>query len=56
MNKMRFGSALTIFILFFGLSLLESVRSGNYFAVIFWIIVAVLFLYAEKGFGRRRLP
>ena len=36
--------SIAIFIIFFGLSLLESIRGGNWLSVAFWILICAVFL------------
>jgi hypothetical protein len=47
------GSNVTIFILFFGLSLLEAVQTRNWFRAVLWLALGLVFLWAD-GLPRRR--
>jgi hypothetical protein len=48
MKRLQPGAGFTIFIIFFGLALLESIRDRNYLLVLFWICIALVFLFADK--------
>lgn len=39
---------LTIFLLFFGISLLDAVRGGHWLRVLFWIVIGLGFLLADR--------
>jgi hypothetical protein len=44
----------TIFILFFGVALLDALRGGQWARVAFWIVIgALFFLMDQKGVFRR---
>jgi len=43
--------ALTIFVLFFGLALLDAVRAGDWLLALFWVAVGTLFSMLEVGIG-----
>ena len=47
------GSNITIFILFFGLSLLEALQTGNWFRAALWFGLGFVFLWAD-GVSRGR--
>jgi uncharacterized membrane protein len=51
MKAVRFGSGFTIFILFFGVSLLEAFQSGNWLKAVFWLAIGIAFLAIDN---RRR--
>jgi hypothetical protein len=48
MKRLQPGAGFTIFIIFFGLALLESIRDRNYLLILFWICIALVFLFADK--------
>jgi len=41
------GSATTIFIVFFGVSLLDAASGGNAYSVLFWLVAGALFTYFD---------
>lgn len=41
-------SNFTIFILFFGIALLDAIRGGYWLRVLFWLAIAALFLVADR--------
>jgi hypothetical protein len=47
------GTNITIFIIFFGLSLLEAVQTRNWFRAALWLALGFVFLWAD-GLPRRR--
>jgi hypothetical protein len=50
----RIPASITVFVLFFGISLLEAFRTHNWINVVFWIGIAAMFLFAD-GFKFRDL-
>ncbi len=46
----------TIFILFFGISLLEAIRTVNWPRVGFWLLIGVFFLALDQRSRLRRTP
>ena len=38
----------TIFLLFFGISLLDAVRGGHWLRVLFWVVIGLGFLLADR--------
>lgn len=38
---------MAVFILFFGASVIESIQSGSWNAIIFWLIICLVFLLAD---------
>jgi hypothetical protein len=44
---------LTVFILFFGLSLLDALWGGNWARGMFWLLIGVSFWLMERGWGRK---
>lgn len=53
MRGLTFGTNVTVFLLFFGLSLLEAFDTGNWLKAAFWVAIGLVFLRAD---GLRRLP
>jgi hypothetical protein len=47
MNRFRF-QGLAIFLLFFGVAVLESFQSRNWIKAAFWLAIGVVFLWADK--------
>jgi hypothetical protein len=47
MKPFRLPASFTVFLIFFGLSLLEAFRTRNWINVAFWIGIAVMFLIAD---------
>ena len=47
------GTNITVFILFFGLSLLEAIQTRNWFRSVVWLALGLVFLRAD-GMQRRR--
>ena len=46
----------TIFILFFGISVLDAVRGGHGVRILFWAIMAAGFLLADRREMAKRTP
>jgi hypothetical protein len=47
---------LTIFILFFGIALLDAVRGGHWLRIVFWLAIAALFFLADRQQSATRSP
>ena len=47
MRPLSTSTNITIFLLFFGISLLEAVRSRDYWSAAFWIAIGLVFLGAN---------
>jgi hypothetical protein len=54
MSKFRFGTGFTLFILFFGLAMLESFQTGNWIKALFWTAIGITFLVADNLQGKKR--
>jgi hypothetical protein len=48
------GSATTVFLLFFGLALLDAIRSRNIAITAYWLFVGMIFVYADIASARKR--
>ncbi len=48
MKALKLRTSFIVFILFFGISLLEAFRTRNWINVAFWIIIATMFLVADN--------
>ena len=47
MKLLRLPASFTVFLIFFGISLLEAFRTRNWLNVAFWIGIAIMFLLAD---------
>ncbi len=47
---------LTIFVLFFGIALLDAIRGGNWLRIIFWLVIGALFFLADRREMAKRTP
>ena len=47
MKKITLGTNFAIFILFFGVAALEAVQTKNWWKVVFWLAIAIVFLWAD---------
>ena len=52
MRKIGFGSNVTIFILFFGISLLDAFRSRDWVRAALWLAIGLVFLRADALWSR----
>ena len=50
--KIKFGSGFVIFILFFGIALLEAIQSAAWLKAAFWIAIGCAFLIADSRKAR----
>jgi hypothetical protein len=48
MKRLRLSTNFTVFLLFFGVALLEAIQSGNWIKTIFWVAIGLVFLYADN--------
>ena len=48
MKAIRLGTGFTIFLLFFGVALLEAFQSGNWIKAVFWLAIGAVFLIADN--------
>ena len=48
MKRIKFGTGFAVFVLFFGIAMLEAFRTRNILSVVFWIIMAVAFLWMDN--------
>jgi hypothetical protein len=48
------GYNITIFLLFFGIALLDAIRSGDIGVTLFWVFVALVFVYGDVQSVRQR--
>ena len=54
MSSFGFGTNAAVFLVFFGLALLDAITSGNWLRSAFWVIVGLLFLRADALKPRKR--
>ena len=47
MKLLKLPASITVFLIFFGVSLLEAFRTRNWINVAFWIFIAIMFLIAD---------
>jgi len=55
MKFLRLRTSVTIFLLFFGISLLEAFRTRNWINVAFWLAIAAMFLIADNLKGDQQV-
>lgn len=53
MRFFTFGTGFAVFVIFFVISLLEAVRSGDYLRVVFWLAVGFIFWTCDAILKRR---
>ena len=53
MRGIRLGTNFAIFVLFFGVALLEAFQTGNWIKAVFWVAIGIVFLVADN-FSRRK--
>jgi len=47
MKNLKLGTNFAIFILFFGVALLDAIQTQNWLRVAFWAAIGVVFLWAD---------
>jgi hypothetical protein len=48
MKKIKFGNGVTVFLLFFGVSLIEAFQTQNLLNAVFWFAIGIVFLIADN--------
>jgi hypothetical protein len=48
MRKLKFGTNFAIFVIFFGIATLEAFQTHNWLRAAFWVLIAIIFLYADS--------
>ena len=48
MKAIRFGAGFTVFVLFFGIALLEAFQNGQWVRAFLWLLVGAVFLIADN--------
>ena len=48
MRKIKLGTNFAVFLLFFGISMLEAFQSGNWIKATFWLAIGIVFLVADN--------
>lgn len=48
MRSLRLGTNVTVFLLFFGLALLDALRSHDWLRSVFWCAIGIVFLRADS--------
>lgn len=58
MHAVRFGTNVAVFLVFFGVALLDAITSGNVLRTAFWIVIGLFFLRADmlKPRNSRQAP
>jgi hypothetical protein len=47
MGRLRIGTNVTVFLLFFGIALLDALRSHDWLRAAFWLAIGLVFLRAD---------
>ena len=48
MVKIKFGTNFAVFVLFFGVAVIEAIQTKNWLKVGFWVAIALVFLFADN--------
>jgi len=48
MKKIKLDKNFTVFLLFFGVALLEAIQTQNWIRTIFWLAIGTVFLLADN--------
>lgn len=48
MKRINFGANFAIFVLFFGIAVIEAVQTKNWLKVGFWVAISLVFLFADN--------
>jgi len=48
MRRLKFGTNFTVFLLFFGISMLETFQTRNWIKAAFWLAIGIVFLVSDN--------
>ena len=48
MRKIKLGANFTVFLLFFGVALLEAFQTSSWIKAVFWLAIGIMFLAADN--------
>jgi len=48
MAKIKLGTNFVIFLLFFGIALIETIGKKNYLESLFWVAIGIIFLVSDN--------
>ena len=48
MTKIKLGTNFAVFVLFFGVAMLEAVQTRNWIKTLFWVAISIVFLVADN--------
>ena len=54
MKRFQPGTGFTMFLIFFGIAVIEAIRSRNLLLILFWVSMALLFLIADNMKGQNQ--
>jgi hypothetical protein len=55
MNGLKLSTNVAIFLLFFGVALLEALQAGNWLKAVFWLAIGLVFLVADNLKSARQI-
>jgi len=48
MKNIKLGTGFTVFLLFFGVSLIEALETKNWLKAVFWLAIGIVFLVSDN--------
>ncbi|MFN8488930.1 MAG: hypothetical protein U0350_15190 [Caldilineaceae bacterium] len=48
MRKIQLGSNFALFLLFFGVAMIEALQTQNWLKAAFWLVIGIVFLLADN--------
>jgi len=48
MKKVKIGAGVAVFVIFFGVAVLDAFRDFNIFRIMFWLVMGAAFLVADN--------
>lgn len=48
MKKIKFGTGFTVFIIFFGIAVIEAFQKRDWLWIVLWIVIGLVFLFADN--------
>jgi len=47
--KLKLGTNFAVFVLFFGVGVIEAIQTKNWLKVAFWLAISLVFLFADNS-------
>jgi hypothetical protein len=48
MNKIKFGTGFAVFVIFFGIAVLEAFANGDLLWIVLWMFIGIIFVFTDN--------